>query len=91
MRGGNGGGLGEVGEDGVTGYIVRPLNPRPTAEATVRLLGDADLRGQMGRAGRERVVERFSVERCVEVHLQAYDYALRHSGREARKETSLAR
>ena len=78
------GAIGEVVEDGVTGYLVPPLNPQATAEATLRLLGDADLRGRMGRAGRERVVDRFSVERCVEVHLQAYDHALRHRERQVR-------
>ena len=75
----------EVVEDSVTGFVVPPLNPQAMAEATLRLLTDADLRGRMGRAGRQRVVERFSVERCVEVHLQAYDYALRHRERQVRE------
>ena len=67
----------EVVEDSVTGYVVPPLSPQAIAGATLRLLTDADLRGRMGRDGRERVLERFSVEICVKVHLQAYDYALR--------------
>ena len=82
------GAVSEVVEDGVTGYVVPPLNPQATAEATLRLLSDADLRGRMGQAGRERVVERFSVERCVEVHLQAYDYALRHGHRNSKRSSS---
>ena len=71
------GAVSEVVEHGVTGYVVPPLNPQAIAGATLRLLTDADLRGRMGRDGRERVLERFSVEICVKVHLQAYDYALR--------------
>lgn len=75
----------EIVEDGVTGYVVPPLTPQALAEKTLRLLTDTDLRGRMGRNGRERVLERFSIEKCVEVHLQAYDHALRHcERREAR-------
>ena len=82
------GAVGEIVEDGVTGYVVPPLNPEAIAEATLRLLTDGDLRGRMSRNGRDRVVERFSAERCVELHLQAYEYALRHSGRQAPRETA---
>ncbi len=75
----------EIVEDGVTGYVVPPLNPQAIAEATIRLLSDADLRGRLGRNGRERAVERFSVENCAEVHIQAYEYALRHRERKEAK------
>lgn len=71
----------EVVEDGVTGYIVPPLDPQAIAKAALRLLRDAVLRESMGSAGRERAVGRFSVERCAQVHLQAYDHALRRKGR----------
>ena len=74
------GAVSEVVEHGVTGYVVAPLNPRAIAEATVRLLQDPALRERMGHAGRERAVERFSVERCAQVHLRAYDHALRRRG-----------
>lgn len=74
------GAVSEVVEDGVTGYVVPPLNPEALAEAALRLLRDPALRERMGRAGRERAVERFSVERCAQVHLRAYDHALRRRG-----------
>ncbi|MGB6837161.1 MAG: glycosyltransferase [Dehalococcoidia bacterium] len=67
----------EVVEDGITGYVVPPLDPQAMAEAVLRMLGDPALRERMGRAGRGRAVRRFSVERCAQVHLQAYDHALR--------------
>ncbi len=82
------GAVGEIVEDGVTGYLVPPLNPQAIAEATLRLLTDADLRARMGRAGRDSAVERFSVERCVEVHFQAYDYAMRRGEDQAHTETA---
>jgi glycosyltransferase involved in cell wall biosynthesis len=71
----------EVVEHGVTGYVVPPLHPRAIAEAAVRLLRDPTLRESMGRAGRQRALERFSLERCAQVHLEAYDHALRRRGR----------
>ena len=49
------GGLPEVVEDGVTGYVVEPRNPGQAASAIERLLADEGLRERMGRAGRERV------------------------------------
>jgi len=51
----NVGGLPEVVEDGVTGFVVPPRNPVKTAEAIERLILDENLRKQMGRNGRERV------------------------------------
>ena len=77
------GAVSEIVEDRVTGYVVPPEDPQAIAEATLRLLRDDDLRARMGRAGRERTVERFSVERCVDVHLQAYACALQQRARQA--------
>jgi glycosyltransferase involved in cell wall biosynthesis len=75
------GAVAEVVEDGVTGFVVPPLDPPAIARAALRLLDDVALRERMGRAGRARAVERFSVERCAQVHLEAYDHALRGRGR----------
>ncbi len=51
----NVGGLPEVVEDGVTGFIVPPRNPEKAAEALEKLVVDAELRATMGCAGRARV------------------------------------
>jgi glycosyltransferase involved in cell wall biosynthesis len=77
----NVGAVAEVVKDGVTGYVVPPLNPQAIAQASLRILGDPALRESMGRAARERAVQRFAVERCAQVHLEAYDHALRWRGR----------
>ena len=51
----NVGGLPEVVEDGVTGFVVEPRDPEQAADAIERLLADQELGQKMGEAGRERV------------------------------------
>ncbi len=66
------GGIPEAVEEGVTGLLVPPGNSEALSEAIVRLLGDDATRERMGKAGRERVRERFGVDRLVEGTLAAY-------------------
>lgn len=54
------GGLPEVVEDGVTGYVVPPEDPAALAAALRRLLQDDARRSEMGRAARQRVLDRFN-------------------------------
>jgi glycosyltransferase involved in cell wall biosynthesis len=49
------GGIGEVVEDGVNGFLVPPGDVGALAAALRRLVLDADLRAAMGRRNRERV------------------------------------
>lgn len=56
------GGLVDVIEDGVTGLLVPPDDPRSLAEALARLLSDAPLRAAMGAAGIAACRGRFSLE-----------------------------
>lgn len=56
----NVGGLPEVVENGVSGFVVLPQNPEATAAAIERLIFDEDLRLRMGKAGRERVVRLYN-------------------------------
>ncbi len=53
------GGMAELVEDDVTGFLVRPGDPDQLADRIHRLLGDAELRQRMGRAGRHKVVADF--------------------------------
>jgi glycosyltransferase involved in cell wall biosynthesis len=56
-----GGALPEVaGNDGETALLVPPNDPGALAAAIGRLLDDAPLRQRLGRAGRERVLHRFT-------------------------------
>lgn len=56
------GGPSEILIDGETGYIVPPGDAAALAEAIGRLARDADLRRNMGRLGRERMLVNFSRE-----------------------------
>jgi glycosyltransferase involved in cell wall biosynthesis len=61
----NVGGPAETIVDGETGYLVPPGRPDLIAERVLSLLLDAELRNQMGSAGRKRVMEHYSLERYV--------------------------
>lgn len=63
------GGIPEVVVEGETGRLVPSDTPEELAGAVRSLLEDRQLRRRMGRAGRERVEERFSMTRMSrEVH-----------------------
>ncbi len=59
------GGLAEIVEHDATGILVAPRDAEALAHALERLLGDPALADRMGRAGRARQREHFSVERYV--------------------------
>ena len=68
----NVGGLPEVVEDGVSGFVVPPRNPEETANAIEKLILDKELRRKIGNNGRERV-ERFynwddNVKQMIEIY-----------------------
>jgi glycosyltransferase involved in cell wall biosynthesis len=54
------GALPEMVEDGRTGFIVPPNDPRALAAALIRLLSDPALCRQFGEAGRESAMSRYS-------------------------------
>jgi len=61
--GGRSGGSPDAIRDGETGILVDPTDAGDIARALDRVLSDAALRRQMGKAGRSRVLEEFSVAR----------------------------
>ncbi len=56
------GGIPEVIRHGETGLVVPPGEPEPLAAAAAGILGDPDGARAMGRAGRARILEAFSLE-----------------------------
>ena len=52
--------------DGVDGFLVEPGDVDAMADRLAALAGDPELRARMGAAGRERVIERYSVERLLD-------------------------
>lgn len=66
------GGIPEMIEDGVTGFIVTPRNPLALAEAIQKLLNDAQLRRRLGSAAREKALREFILERMLTKTHQLY-------------------
>jgi len=60
------GGVPDVVRDGVDGFLVEPGDVDAMADRLAALAGDPELRARMGAAGRERVIERYSVERLLD-------------------------
>lgn len=63
----------EVMLDGKTGYTVDPKDHTTYAEKVLALLKDRELAEQMGKAGRERVIEKFSTTVVVEENIRFYE------------------
>lgn len=60
------GGISDIVEEGMTGYLVPPRDGRCLREHLERLLGDPGAGAAMGRLGRARVEVRFDAKRCAE-------------------------
>jgi glycosyltransferase involved in cell wall biosynthesis len=67
------GGVREAVTDGVEGIVVPPRDPRRMAGALAALWRDPDLRRRMGRAGRARVAEAFTLDAQVQAFLDLYE------------------
>jgi len=71
------GGIPEAIVDGRDGLLVAPQDSAALAQAILRMLRDVELRCTLGRAGRARVVNDFSVDKMVRGTVAAYERALR--------------
>lgn len=75
------GGLREIVVDGVTGTLVPAGDPVALARGLTTMLEDDPLRQRLGRAGRARYLEVFTVEAMVARWLECYEEALGSSRR----------
>jgi len=71
------GGLCELIEDGVTGYLISPEDSTAFAAALIRVLRDPRDATIMGVRGHLRVSEKFSTERFAEAFVTAYRYFMK--------------
>lgn len=79
------GGVPDLIDDGVTGYVVPPRDPGALADRLVSLLRDRERARLMGRAARERLESEFSLERSLRGAERAIEEtAGRASGRSIR-------
>jgi glycosyltransferase involved in cell wall biosynthesis len=67
------GGVPELIEDGVTGFLVPPANPEAMAERIEYALSHASLTGQIAMRGRRFVINRYGMERMVAAVERLYD------------------
>jgi glycosyltransferase involved in cell wall biosynthesis len=71
------GGIPDIVEDGVTGYLVPEHDERAMATRLDQLARDPDRRRAMGRAAREKMLREYELRACVRRLEQHYDEAIR--------------
>jgi glycosyltransferase involved in cell wall biosynthesis len=79
------GGTPDVVADGETGLLVAPSDAMQLAQSIERLLVDPGLRQQMGRAGRARAEQNFSIEQNVAQTQALYERLVRKTGNSKRR------
>lgn len=63
--------------DGEAGFVVPPRAPDVIAARTAMLLSDPAVHARLGRSGRALAEAKFSLSRCADVHVRAFELALR--------------
>jgi len=71
------GGIPELVEDNVTGFLVPPGGPKTLAKALQNLLDNSNVRHEMGRAGRARALREFNLDDMLRKTRQVYDQVLK--------------
>jgi len=66
----------ELIEDGVSGILVRPGDPDALASSVIAILRDGDLARALGAAARERVRERFTLDKMLRSYEALYEDVL---------------
>ena len=74
----NAGGLPLQVIDGVNGYLVEPYDYKGLADRVIKLLGDENLRMELGKAGRNHVKKNFLVTRHLLDWIKILDIYLNH-------------
>lgn len=70
------GGIHEVLEDGKSGYLVPPENPKALAEAIIKILKDDNLRKVMGENAYKKA-EELSWDNIAKMHMKVYEGVVR--------------
>jgi len=66
-------GLVEVTVAGKTGFVIQKENAKAAADAILKLVADEDLRVEMGKAGREHVLENYTWGKSLDLMIDAYE------------------
>lgn len=70
------GGISELVEDGVSGFVINPQSPRRLAEKILYLLDNKKEAQAMGQKAKERIESKFSLDIMTETLLGIYDDVL---------------
>lgn len=76
LVGGRAGGIPEIIQPGLNGELITPGDTAALVRELNKVLASADLRQRYGQAGRQWVVERFSIDAMVEGNLGVYQRAI---------------
>lgn len=68
----NVGGVSELIDDGVTGFLIPPGDSVKFAEAIKKLIADENLRKKMGEVGREKAMREFNLEKMLSKTMEVY-------------------
>jgi glycosyltransferase involved in cell wall biosynthesis len=71
------GSIDEIVDEGRSGFLVQPGNVRQLIERLKFLAMTMPLQSSMGTWSRRRILDKFSIVRVVEAHVEAYEAALR--------------
>lgn len=74
----NVGGLPEVVEDGITGYLVKKEDPELIADCLIKLIYDKELRVLLGMNGIKKVSDEYAWEKSLEKMISVYKTTLKN-------------
>ena len=72
----DGGGTNEIVVDQVTGFLINASKPEELATKIEILLDDKKMRFQMGKAGKERITNKFSISKMINEYIDLYQSVL---------------
>ena len=72
------GGLPELIDDDVDGFLIKPRNPKAMAEKILGLINDITLRDKFGKNARKKIEQYFSWNKIAEKTEQVYQKALKY-------------
>jgi colanic acid/amylovoran biosynthesis glycosyltransferase len=78
-------GIPELIREGLDGLLVMPSDERGLAQAIGRLIDDEDLRLRLGEAGRRRVMEKYDLDKNIDLLSQLFMARLGNDGYAANK------
>ena len=70
------GGVPEVVDDGVQGYLVPPREVKTMAARTLDILGSPERRAQMGEAARKRALDKYCASKIIPLYEKLYQRLL---------------